>query len=233
MLEARGLVVDYPSGRRALDDVGVIVHPGESVAVVGPNGSGKSTLLRALAGVVPIRSGTVHAGGVDVTGLPAHRRAGLGVVYAPERARVLAEMSVRDNLLAGAWLRRDRGALQDDLERILSRLPALRTNLRRPAAHLSASERQMVVLGRALLAAPRILLLDEPLFGLEAPAREDVVDFVGAARSEGRAILLAEHDRHAVGALAGRVYGLRSGRVVFAGSAAALDTAAAFTEIYD
>lgn len=233
MLEARGLVADYPRGPRALDDVGVIVHSGESVAVVGPNGSGKSTLLRALAGFVPIRSGTVRAEGVDVTALPAHRRAGLGIVYAPERARVLEEMSVRDNLLAGAWLRRDRDALRRDLERILSRLPALRTNLRRPAAHLSAGDRQMVALGRALLAAPRILLLDEPLFGLDAAARGDVVDIVRAARSEGRAVLLAEHDLQAVGTLAGRVYGLRAGRVVFAGSAAALETAAAFTEIYE
>lgn len=233
MLEARGLVVDYPRGPRALDDVGVIVHPGEAVAVVGPHGSGKSTLLRALAGLVPLRSGMVSAGGVDVTALPAHRRAGLGIVYAPERARVLEALTVRDNLLAGAWLRRDRPALQRDLDRLLTRLPALRTNLRRPAAELSGEERQMVVLGRALLAAPRILLLDEPLFGLDGAARGDVVDLVRASRNEGRAVLLAEHDLPAVGTLAGRVYGLRAGRVVFAGSAAALETAAAFTEIYE
>jgi branched-chain amino acid transport system ATP-binding protein len=233
VLDARGLVVHYPRGPLALDDVGVIVHPGEAVAVVGPNGSGKSTLLRALAGLVPLRSGVVRVGGVDVTLLPAHRRAVLGIAYAPERARVLEEMSVRDNLIVGAWLRKDREALPGDLERILARFPALREKLARPAADLSGGERQMVVLGRALLAAPRILLLDEPLFGLDAAARGRALDIIRASQDDRRAILLAEHDLPAVQALAGRVYGLRAGRVVFAGSAAALDTAAAFSEIYD
>lgn len=233
MLDARGLRVHYPRGPLALDEVGVILHPGEAVAVVGPNGSGKSTLLRALAGLVPLRAGVVRVGGLDVTLLPAHRRAMLGIVYAPERARVLEGLSVRDNLIVGAWRRADREAVAVDLERILARFPALRGKMRRPAAHLSGGERQMVVLGRALMAAPGILLLDEPLFGLDAAARGHVLEVIRASQAEGRAILLAEHDLPAVTMLATRVYGLRAGRVVFAGSAAALDTAAAFTEIYD
>lgn len=233
MLEARGLRVHYPRGPLALDEVGVILHPGEAVAVVGPNGSGKSTLLRALAGLVPLRAGVVRVGGLDVTLLPAHRRVMLGIAYAPERARVLEGLSVRDNLIVGAWPRTDREAVAVDLERILERFPALRGKMLSPAAHLSVGERQMVVLGRALMAAPGILLLDEPLFGLDAGARGHVLEVLRAAQAEGRAILLAEHDLPAVTTLATRVYGLRAGRVVFAGSAAALDTAAAFTEIYD
>ena len=233
MLEARGLVVRYPRGPQALDDAGVIVHPGEAVAVVGPNGSGKSTLLRALAGLVPLRAGTVRIDGVEVTLLPPHRRAELGIVYAPERARVLEEMSVRDNLIVGAWVRKNREAVAHDLEMVLTHFPALREKLWLSARHLSAGERQTVVLGRALLAAPRILLLDEPLLGLDATTRLHVLTVIHASQSEGRAVLVAEHDLPVVAALNGRVYGLRAGRVVFAGSAAALETAAAFSEIYD
>lgn len=233
MLEACDLRVHYPRGPLALDGVGILVHPGEVVAVVGPNGSGKSTLLRALAGLVPIQEGVIHLNGESLTALPPHRRVARGIVYAPERARILATLSVRENLLIGAWLRRDPSAVAHDLARVLELFPALREHQRFPATSLSGGERQMVVLGRVLMSAPRVLLLDEPLMGLDTTARQRVLTILRGLRQEQVAVLLTEHDLPAVREVADRAYGLRSGRVVFGGSAAALENDKIFAEIYD
>ncbi len=232
MLEARSIHVTSSDGGVALDDVGVFVHPGEVVAVVGPNGSGKSTLLRALAGLVAVRSGVVLLNGEVVTGLPTHRRVGRGMAYAPERGLVDA-LSVRDNLLAGAWLRRDREAVARDLHRVLERFPPLQGTLRSAAARLTGAERQMLALGRALLSAPRVLLLDEPFLGLDPGARGIVLKVIRELRTEGVAILLTAHDTPDAREIADRAYALWAGRVVFAGSAAALETASAVREMYD
>ncbi len=233
MLEARGLRVDSSRDAPALDDIGMIVHPGEAVAVVGANGSGKTTLFRALAGLVPIRSGMVSLDGEAVTRLPVHRRVARGIVYAPERARILRGMSVRDNLLAGAWLRRDRAAVERDLYRLLTRFPFLRQKRKTLATHLAVGERQIVALCRALMSAPRVLLLDEPFLGLDADERSRVARIMQEVRAEGVAILLAVHDIPDASGVAGRVYALRAGRIIFAGSTAALATAQPWGEIYD
>lgn len=232
MLEARSIHVTSSDGGVALDDVSVFVHPGEVVAVVGPNGSGKSTLLRALAGLVAVRSGVVLLNGDVVTGLPTHRRVGRGMAYAPERGRVVDALSVRDNLLAGAWLRRDREAVARDLHRVLERFPPLQGTLRSAAARLTGAERQMLALGRALLSAPRVLLLDEPFLGLDPGARGIVLKVIRDLRTEGVAILLTAHGVPDAREIADRAYALWAGRVVFAGSAAALETASAVREMY-
>jgi branched-chain amino acid transport system ATP-binding protein len=141
VLEARGLRVPHPQGRLALDGITIMVHRGEVVAIVGPNGSGKSTLLRVIAGVVALQAGTVSLDRVTVDDLPPHRRAARGIAYAPEHARILPGLTVVDNLLIGAWLRRDRRAVRRDLERIFEWFPALRASRRRPAETLSGSDR--------------------------------------------------------------------------------------------
>ena len=233
MLEARDLQVRYPGGGLALQDVGVLVHQGEVVAVVGPNGSGKSTLLRVLAGLIRPQKGGVWLNREPLEALPPNRRVGIGIAYAPEGARILPRLSVRDNLLVGAWLRRDGPAVAEDLERVLGLFPALRRHQTRPAVSLSGGERQMVALGRALMSAPRVLLLDEPLLGLDAAARARVVEVIRGLREKRAVVLLAEHDLVGVREMADRAYGLRGGRVVFGGSAAALEHTTAFGEIYD
>ncbi len=233
MVEARDLRVRYPRGPLALDGVTVMVHPGEVVAIVGPNGAGKSTLLRAMAGLVAPEAGTIHVDGESLIGQAPHRLAARGICYAPERARVLRTLSVRENLLIGAWLRRDRGAVARDLDRTFESFPPLAERRRRAAWSLSGGERQMLAIGRTLMAAPRVLLLDEPLVGLDPEARARVASIIRRLREEQLAVLLSEHDRAGAQEIADRAYGLRSGRVVFSGSAASLGHAAAFGEIYD
>lgn len=236
MLEARDLTVPAPgaAGSIALDGVSVLVHPGEVVAVVGPHGAGKSALFRAIAGLLPVRSGTVRLNGRDVTALPARRRAALGIIHIPHPARIFEGLSVRDNLLVGAWPRRDRAGVARDLARVLDRFTALKKHLRRKAGVLSDGERALVALGRALMADPKVLLLDEPTF--TSRAEEEWIQILGAlgeASAEGLAMLVSEHDLATVGRLAVRVYALRSGRLVFTGSPAALATSALFAETYE
>lgn len=233
MLEGRDLRVRDPRGPLALDDVSVIAHPGEVVVVVGPHGSGKSTLLRALAGLVRPQAGAIHLDGESLLPYPPHRRAGRGLIYSSGRGRILDGLSVRDNLAIGAWLRRDRRLAARTLERVLALFPALGARLHRPAASLAGGERQMLALGRALMSSPRALLLDEPLAGLDRGARGSVLQVVRTLRDDGIAILATERDLPGAAAMADRAYGLKGGRVVFSGSAAALRHATVFDEIYE
>ena len=233
MLEARGLSVDSPRGTPALHDVGVAVYPREVVAVLGPHGSGKSILLRALAGLVPIRAGTVLLDGEQVTALPAHRRAGRGIAYAPEPTRTAHDLTVRDLLALGARLRRDREEVRQDLARVLDHFPILREKHHHRVASLSGDERRMVALGRVLLSAPRVLFLDEPLPALTSPARGAILGVIREARTRGVAILLAAHDLADARDCADRTYALRTGSVIFAGSMAALEMAPEVREPYD
>jgi branched-chain amino acid transport system ATP-binding protein len=233
MLEARDLRVPHPQGRLALDGVTIMAHRGEAVAIVGPNGSGKSTLLRVIAGVVAALSGTVSLDHDPVDALPPHRRAARGIAYAPEHARILPGLSVVDNLMIGAWLRRDRRAVRRDLDRIFEWFPVLREYRRRPAGALSGGHRQMAAIGRAVMAAPRTLLLDEPFVGLDAADRAAVAAVVRMLKTDQLAVLLTEPDPETAQEIADRAYGLRSGRLVFSGSAAALGSSTAFRERYD
>jgi branched-chain amino acid transport system ATP-binding protein len=232
MLEARGLRVPHPQGHLALDGVTIMAHRGEVVAIVGPNGSGKSTLLRVIAGVVAPQAGTVSLDHVPMDGLPPHRRAARGIAYAPGHGRILPGLSVADNLLIGAWLRRDRRAVRRDLDRIFEWFPVLRACRRRPAEALSGADRQMVAIGRGVMAAPHTLLLGEPFAGLDAAGRARVAAVVRILKDDERAVLLTTPDPATAQEIADRAYGLRSGRLVFSGSAAALAYSAALREGY-
>jgi branched-chain amino acid transport system ATP-binding protein len=232
MLEARDLCVRSPCAPPALDEVSVSAQSGEVVAVVGPNGSGKSTLLRVIAGLVRPQAGAVRLNGESLAALPAHRRAARGLIYTPESARTLAGLSVRENVLVGAWLNRNPHAVERDLERVLDLFPTLRDRQQSSADALSAGDRQILALGRALMSDPRVHLLDEPLTGLDARARRRVIDVIRTLRSTGVAVVVTEHDLPGVMAVASRAYVLRAGRVVFSGSAAAIEHAAPFNESY-
>ena len=231
MLEARELRVRSPHGQLALDAVTVMAHPGEIVAVVGANGAGKSTLLRTIAGLETPEAGTVSFHGRPLVGLPPRQRVAAGIVYAPERARILPGLSVIDNLAIGAWLRRDRGAVARDLARVLEWFPELKQRLRRPAGALSGAARQKLAFGRTLMSASRALLLDEPLVGLDAEALARFAAIFETLRHKRATILVAERDLSAIGTLAERVYGLRRGRMAASGSPAALIRAHTFAEI--
>jgi branched-chain amino acid transport system ATP-binding protein len=231
MLEVRELSVRSRQGWLALDGVTVTAHPGEIVALVGSNGAGKSTLLRTIAGLERAEAGTVRFGGRDLAELAPRQRVSAGIVFAPEHARIFSGLSVLDNLRIGAWLRRDRTTVVRDLARVFEWFPALRTRQRGRAEILSVDGRQMLAMGRAVMSAPQVLLLDEPLAGLDAAARAQFAGILDALRNEGISILVAEHGLSGIATVANRVYGLQNGRIASSGSPAAVAHAPMFAEI--
>jgi len=227
MLSVRGLDVFY--GRvRALDGVDLDVAPGELVTLVGPNGAGKSTLLRAITGLVPVRAGTIALDGIPLAGAAAETIVRRGVAMVPEGRELFGALSVRENLALGAWAtpRRER-RIDEGLERVLALFPALGPRIHQAAATLSGGEQQMVAIGRALMARPRLLLLDEPSVGLAPLVVRDIFAVLRSLKEAGLTMLLVEQNARAAFRIADRGYVLRpGGRIARAGSAEAHDAAA-------
>jgi branched-chain amino acid transport system ATP-binding protein len=209
LLSVTGLSAGY--GRvRALDNASLEVAAGEAVAILGPNGAGKTTLLRTLAGLQRPAGGTVTFQGRNVTGRPAERLVREGVVLVPEGRGVFPGLSVRDNLVLGAYRRRGRG----DLDDVHALFPILAERGRQRAGTLSGGEQQMLAIGRALMARPRLMMLDEPSLGLAPLAVRQVIDRLAELRDGGTTILLVEQNVRAALRIATRGYVLRRGTVV-------------------
>jgi branched-chain amino acid transport system ATP-binding protein len=212
MLDVKGLRAGY--GRiRALHGIDLSVERGELVALVGANGAGKSTLLRALSGVQP-SEGDIRFEGSPIGSLPAERRVALGMVQCPEGRQVFGPLSVEDNLRLGAYRR---GSMSS-LERVYALFPALAERRRQAAGTLSGGQQQMLAIGRALMASPRLLLLDEPAMGLAPRLVAEIFACIRRLRAEDTAILLVEQNAAAALAIADRGYVLETGRVVLEGS---------------
>ncbi len=207
---------------QVLWDVSVEVRAGEVVALIGPNGAGKSTLLRALSGLLRPRRGTVTFAGREISALPPEEIVRAGMAHVPQGRRLFTDLSVRDNLLLGGYARADRDAVTGDLERVLDLFPALRARLTLPASQLSGGEQQMAALGRALMARPRLLLIDEPSLGLAPIAVAAVMTVVDRLRSEGTGVLLVEQDVAVALEHADRGCVLEMGRIVLKDAAPAL-----------
>jgi branched-chain amino acid transport system ATP-binding protein len=204
---------------------GVSLHAeaGEIVAIIGANGAGKTTLLRAISGLLPLARGRVLLDGVDTARVPAHRRVQLGIAQVPEGRQVFAELSVRDNLDLGAfsWTRR-RSRMRDDIERVYELFPILRERTDQAAGTLSGGQQQMLAIGRALMARPRLLLLDEPSLGLAPTIVQSIFEAIRQLRQQHLAVVLVEQNVRAALAMADRAYVLETGRVMAEGAAAAL-----------
>jgi branched-chain amino acid transport system ATP-binding protein len=229
LLEIRGLGVDY--GRvRALGEVSLAIAQGEIVALIGANGAGKTTLLRAISGLVRPAAGTIVLSGDEIAGRKADRIVRLGVAHAPEGRRVFARMSVAENLALGAYVRR--GRHDDALERVLTIFPRLRERLAQRAGTLSGGEQQMLALGRALMSAPRLLLLDEPSLGLAPLVVQAIFGVIRDLNAAGTTVLLVEQNARQALAIAQRGYVLELGKVVHAGSARELLASAAVAAAY-
>lgn len=221
MLEVANLAVAY--GRvRALQGVSLAVGAGEIVALVGANGAGKSSLLRAIAGLERPSGGRIVFAGRDISGAAPDAIARLGIALVPEGRMILGTMSVRENLLLGAFHRRDRGALPAALDAVLARFPDLAGRLDEPGAALSGGQAQMLALARGLMAAPTLMLLDEPSLGLAPKPTDDVFSLIASLPADGTTVLLVEQNLHRALAIADRGYVIESGRVVAEGPAAAL-----------
>jgi len=221
-LEVDGLEVRY--GRiAAVRGVSLRIDDGEIVAVLGANGAGKSSLLHAVMGLVPLAAGKVMLDGADISGWAPSRRMRTGLALVPEGRRIVISLTVHENLLMGAVTRRDASAVAREIAEIYARFPNLAARRDRPALVLSGGEQQMLAIGRGLLAAPKIMLLDEPSLGLSPRLANEVFALVGELnRTRGLAVLLVEQNIPRALALAARAYVLELGRTAMQGPPAQL-----------
>jgi branched-chain amino acid transport system ATP-binding protein len=218
MLEVVGLEAFYGDAT-ALHGVSVRVGEAEIVSVVGPNGAGKSTLVNAIAGLHRSRRGRIAMDGTDIGGLPGHRFCDRGIAIVPEGRRLFPRMTVRENLDLGAYRGAARAGRDERLARVHDLFPRLAERPGQLAGSLSGGEQQMVAIGRALMADPRLLLLDEPSLGLAPVVVDEVFEVVGAIRSAGVAVLLVEQNVEAALEISDRAYLLIEGRVAVEGTA--------------
>jgi branched-chain amino acid transport system ATP-binding protein len=230
MLEIQSLSAGY-GGLPVLRDVSLTLRPNEIVTVVGSNGAGKTTLLNTVAGLLQPVAGRILLDGKPIAGVATEKivRAGLSLV--PEGRQVIAPLSVEENLLVGAYGRRD-GKSAETLDAVYTRFPRLKERRRQAAGLMSGGEQQMLAIGRALMAGPRVLLLDEPSMGLAPLIVSEIFALLGDLNGQGIAVLLVEQNARKALSLATRGYVLESGRIVLEGPATELATSPAVLEAY-
>ena len=220
LLEVDVLDVHY-GAIHALHKVSLTVEEGEIVTLIGSNGAGKSTTLRALSGMVQSSGGTIVYGGRSIVGLRSDEIVRLGLAHAPEGRGIFGSLTVRENLELGAFSRRD-GKVRSDLERMFERFPILQERAQQSAGTLSGGEQQMLAVARALMARPKLLLLDEPSLGLAPKIVQKIFAIVAEINRDGVTILLVEQNAHLALSVAHRAYVLETGEVKMAGSASEL-----------
>lgn len=219
LLDANGLVGGY-GGMDILNGVDLSVDASEIVVIIGANGAGKSTAMKALFGLVALRGGKVALDGADVTGLQPNHLVARGMGYVPQERNVFRNLTVRENLEMGAFLKPDSQARM--LEQVFALFPVLKEKAKQPAGELSGGQRQMVAVGRALMAEPKLLMLDEPTAGLSPLVMEQIFERIVAVNRAGIGILLVEQNARQALAIAHRGYVLATGRNRFTGTAEAL-----------
>jgi branched-chain amino acid transport system ATP-binding protein len=230
LLEVRGLTAGFGAGP-VLFGVDLDVRVNQLLALIGANGAGKSTMLGVISGLVPPTSGTIRFNGQDITGMPADRIVALGLVHVPQGRRLFATMSVRKNLLLGAYRRR-LGSVDSELARVLDLFPALKSRLDQEAGTLSGGEQQMVAIGRGLMGRPKLIMIDEPSLGLAPIVVERVVDVAREINREGTAVLLVEQDVMIALEAADYAYVLENGHIALEGNAKDLQQDPAVRKAY-
>ena len=216
MLAVSDLVTAY--GKiEALKGVSLELEAGKITCLLGPNGAGKTTLMMTIAGILKPRRGSIRLAGGELVGLSPARIVGQGVALVPENRLVFPQMSVHENLLAGAYQRRDRAEIATDLERMYVRFPRLRERHEQPAGTLSGGEQQMLAVARALMSRPRLLLMDEPSLGLAPLIVAEILDIVRDLNRDGTTIFLVEQNAHMALKVAHRFLLMEQGRITFTG----------------
>lgn len=231
MLEVKNLEVYYEA-IHAIKDISFTVEKGEIVTLIGANGAGKTSTLHAISGLIKPRAGSIVFDGTDLVAIKPHRIIGLGLAQVPEGRRVFAQMTVKENLQMGAFSRRDAKETQQDYDYVLDLLPRLKERRRQLAGTLSGGEQQMLAIGRALMAKPKMLLLDEPSMGLSPLLVQEIFKIVQDVNKLGVTVLLVEQNAKMALEIASRAYVLETGKIVMQGKADELANRAEVRQAY-
>jgi len=231
MLRIDGLHVHY-GAIHAVKGVTLSVRDGTITTLIGSNGAGKSTILRTISGLVRASEGRIEFDGVDLTRAAPHEMVRRGVVQVPEGRLIFANLTVRDNLELGAYLRRDHAGIRNDIERVFTLFPRLKERSRQFGGTLSGGEQQMLAVGRGLMGKPRILLMDEPSLGLAPMLVKQIFETIVEINRAGTSILLVEQNAHLALKIANDAHVLETGRIVASGPAASLASDPAVREAY-
>lgn len=218
ILEVKDLEVYYGS-IRALQGISFHVQEGEIVTLIGANGAGKSTTMRTISGLLQPRQGEIIFRGQRINRVPAHKIVKMGISHVPEGRQIFPNLTVTENLLMGAYTRKDRAEIKRSLEEVMERFPRLRERARQLAGTLSGGEQQMVAMGRGLMSKPQLLILDEPSMGLSPLLVEEIFNIIQTINQQGTTILLVEQNAFMALQIASRAYVLETGRIVLSGPA--------------
>ncbi len=221
MLEVKDLEVYY-GVIKAIKGISFEVNEGEVIALIGANGAGKTTILHTITGLISAKAGSIQFDGKNITKTPGCKIVGMGMAHVPEGRRVFAELSVYDNLLMGAYTRKDKKEIQDSLEMVYTRFPRLKERKGQMAGTLSGGEQQMLAMGRALMSHPKIILMDEPSMGLSPIYVNEIFDIIKEINASGTTVLLVEQNAKKALSIANRAYVLETGNIVLDGDATEL-----------
>lgn len=218
MLNIEGINTGY-GDLKVLFNVGLHVDEGEVVALVGSNGAGKTTLLRAISGEVPLSCGSIHFGSTDLSRIPQHKRAEIGICHIPQGRGILTTLTIKDNLILGSFSRRTKNKRNELIARSLDLFPILKERLSHLAGSLSGGQQQMLAIARAMVMDPILLMMDEPSLGLAPILVDEVFEIIDQLKSTGVSILLVEQNLVKALSLADRGYVLETGRIIMEGKA--------------
>ena len=221
LLKVENLVVNYGS-INALKGISFEVNEGEVIALIGANGAGKTTILHTVTGLINQKAGKIEFEGKDISHTPAYKIVAEGMAHVPEGRRVFAELSVYDNLMMGAYTRKDKKEIAETLAMVYKRFPRLEERKKQMAGTLSGGEQQMLAMGRALMSKPKIILMDEPSMGLSPIFVNEIFDIIKAVSASGTTVLLVEQNAKKALSIADRAYVLETGNIILEGDAKVL-----------
>ncbi|MFD2617725.1 ABC transporter ATP-binding protein [Terrilactibacillus laevilacticus] len=217
---------------QALKGIDLYVDKGEIVTLIGSNGAGKSTTLKTISGQVEAKKGSIHYNGEDITSLPAHKTSLVGIAHVPEGRRIFPRLSVKENLLIGAFSIKDKKVIETRMKRVFEYFPRLKERLDQKGGTMSGGEQQMLAIGRALMMKPDVLMLDEPSMGLAPIIVEQIFDIIKELNNEGMSILLVEQNAYQALHIADRGYVIQTGQIVLEGVGTELMTNRQIQEAY-